>query len=105
MYRSDLEARHKSGAIAGVIAVHAALLFAFLQISGRIDLADPQSALRVFDLSDVPPPPPPPPPLQQQRQKQKPKEKEGGSAPKNIKSEATPVVAPTPKIVIPIPPK
>jgi protein TonB len=32
---------------------------------------------------------------------QKPKEKEGGSAPKNIKSEATPVVAPKPKIETP----
>ena len=37
----------------------------------------------------------------QQQQQPKPKEKEGGSAPKNIKSEATPVVAPKPKIVTP----
>src|SRR5213075_340781 len=46
-----------------------------------------------------PPPPPPTPPPRQQ--KQKPKEKEGGSAPKNIKSEATPVVAPKPRIETP----
>jgi protein TonB len=104
MYRSDLTSRDKSGAIIAVVAVHAALLFAFLNISGRIDLADPQSALRVFDISGVPPPPPPPPPPQQKRQP-KPKEKEGGSAPRNIKSEATPVVAPTPRIEIPTPPK
>jgi protein TonB len=45
-----------------VIAIHAALLFAFLHMSGRIDLADPQSALRVFDVAKPPPPPPPPPP-------------------------------------------
>jgi protein TonB len=75
-------------------------LFALLHMSGKIDLADPQSVLRVFDVSTPPPPQPPPPPAQQ-RQQSKPKEKEGGSAPKNIKSEATPVVAPPPKIETP----
>jgi protein TonB len=99
-YRSNLNRRDKSGAIAAVAAIHAALLFAFLHISGRIDLSDPQHVLRVFDVNEVPPPPPPPPPLQQ-RQQPKPKLKEGGSAPKNIRSEATPVVAPKPRIVTP----
>jgi protein TonB len=99
MYRSDLKPRDKGGAIAAVIAVHALLLFALLHISGKIGLADPESVFRVFDVGQPPPPPPPPPPTQ--RQQPKPKEKEGGSAPKNIKSEATPVVAPKPKIVTP----
>ncbi|WP_051531557.1 energy transducer TonB [Sphingomonas sp. URHD0057] len=99
MYRSDLNTRDKSGAIALVIGIHAALLFVLLHMSGRLTLADPQSALKLFDVTEAPPPPPPPPPAQQQ--KQKPKEKEGGSAPKNIKSEATPVVAPKPKIETP----
>jgi len=94
MYRSDLQPRDKGGAIAAVVAIHAALLLAFLHLSGRIDLADPQSALSVIDITEPAPPPPPPP----ARQTAKPKEKEGGSAPKNIKSEATPVVAPKPKI-------
>jgi len=98
-YRTDLDAKDKSGAIAAVVAIHAGLLFALLHMSGKIDLTDPQAALRVFDV-DVPQPPPPPPPVQQQQQP-KPKEKEGGSAPKNIKSEATPVVAPKPKIDTP----
>ena len=97
-YQTDLGTKDKGGAIAAVIAIHAALLFAFLHLSGKIDLTDPQTALRVFDVIEVKPPPPPPP--QQQRQP-KPKEKEGGSAPKNIKSEATPVVAPKPKIETP----
>src|SRR5215218_9571080 len=99
MYRSDLNNRDKGGAIAGVVAIHAALLFAFLHLSGRMNIADPQSVLQIIDVSRVPPPPPPPPPRQAQRTK--PKEKEGGSAPKNIKSEATPVVAPKPRIVTP----
>ena len=98
MYRSDLNPRDRSGAIAAVVVIHALLLFALLHMSGKIDLSDPQSVMRVFDVNEVPPPPPPPP---AQKPSAKPKEKEGGSAPKNIKSEATPVVAPKPKIETP----
>jgi protein TonB len=101
MYRPDLSPKDRSGAIVAAAAVNAALLLAFLHMSGRIDLAEPQSALQVFDL-DRPQPPPPPPAQQQQA---KPKEKEGASAPQNIKSEATPVVAPKPRIETPTPQK
>ena len=97
-YRTDISNRDRSGAIALVAAIHAALLFAFLHLSGKIDLADPQATLNVFDVGETPPPPPPPP---QQRQQPKPKEPEGGSSPKNITSEATPVVAPKPRIETP----
>lgn len=99
-YRTDLNTRDKGRAIAAVIVVHAVLLFVLLHMSGKINLADPQSVLRVFDVGQPPPPPPPPPPPAQ-KQQPKPKEKEGGSAPKNIKSEATPVVAPKPRIKTP----
>ncbi|MFL6763588.1 MAG: energy transducer TonB [Sphingomicrobium sp.] len=75
-----------------------ALLFALLNMSGKIQIGDTQSALSLFNLSNPPPPPPPPP---QQRHQPKPKQKEGGSAPKNIKSEATPVAAPKPRIETP----
>lgn len=95
-YRTDVNARDKGGAIAGVIAVHAALLFALLNLSGTIDLTDPQSALKIIDLSN-PPPPPPPQPEQQAR----PKEKEGASSPTNVRSQATPVAAPKPRIKMP----
>ena len=97
-YRTDVNARDKSGAIAGVIAVHAVLLFALLNLSGTVDLADPQSALKIINLAN-PPPPPPLVPLQQPRPK--PKQKEGASAPANVRSQATPVVAPKPRIVTP----
>jgi periplasmic protein TonB len=96
-YRSDVNARDKGGAIVAVAVVHAVLLFALLNLSGTIHLADPQSALKIINLSNVPPPPPPAVALQQPR----PKEKEGGSAPKNIRSQATPIVAPKPKIETP----
>jgi protein TonB len=98
-YRTDINTRDRSGAIAAVIGIHAALLFAFLHLSGKIEIGDTQSVMRVFDFNRVPPPPPPPPILQ--RQQPRPKEKQGGSAPKNIRSQATPVVAPKPKIVTP----
>jgi protein TonB len=98
-YRSNLDTRDKGGAIAAVVAIHVALLFALLNLSGNMDLPGGQAVLRVFNLANPPPPPPPPPPVQ--RQQPRPKKKEGGSAPKNIKSEATPVVAPRPEIVVP----
>jgi protein TonB len=97
MYRSTLGAKDKSGAIAAVVAIHAALLLAFLNIAGKLPLAGPESVLSVFDVNQPPPPPPPP----QQKQQPKPKEKEGGAAPPNIKSQATEVAAPRPRIVTP----
>src|SRR5438552_6354978 len=102
MYRSDLNDRDKSGALIGVIVIHAALLVAFLNLNGKMPLPGQDEVLRMFDIEQAKPTPPPPPAAQQQA---KPKEREGGSAPKNIKSEATPVVAPKPPIVIPRPPK
>jgi protein TonB len=102
MYRTDLNNRDKGGAMLGVVAIHAGLAFALLHMSGTIDVGHPERALEVFDLSDIKPPPPPPPPPQQV-QKPKPKEREGG-APANIKSEATPVVAPKPRIELPVTP-
>ena len=105
MYRSNLNSRDKGGAIAGVIAVHAGLLFALLHLSGRIDLADPQSVLRVFDVTEVPPPPPPQPDIPKPAEKaQKPKEREGAASPPNQKSQATPVVAPKPRVDLPVKP-
>ena len=96
MYRNDLNRRDKGGAILGAAAINAALLLAFLHMSGRIDITDPESVMRIIDITQAEPPPPPPPtPPQQQKQQAKPKEKEGG-APANIRSQATPVVAPKP---------
>ena len=99
MYRSDLQAKDRGGAIAAVVAIHAALLFAFLNLSGRTDLPIPESVLQTIDINALKPAPPepPPPPPQQQRERQRPEEKEGGS-PANIRGQATPVVAPKPRV-------
>jgi periplasmic protein TonB len=104
MYRPELQNRDKGGAIAAVITIHVGLLFVFLHLSGKIDLADPQSVTRVFDVSEVPPPPETifEPPTQAQ-ETERPREQEGAASAKNIRSEATPVVAPKPPIALPIP--
>jgi protein TonB len=96
-YRTDINTRDRSGAIAAVVAIHALLLFVFLNLSGKLPLMAPDDPLRIIEISQIAPPPPP----VLQRQRPKPREKEGGSAPKNIKSKATPVVAPTPRIETP----
>ncbi|HKX92801.1 MAG TPA: energy transducer TonB [Sphingomicrobium sp.] len=86
--------------MAGVVAIHAALVFALLNLSGTMPAPVKDEVMRLFDVEPEPPPPEPPPPMTQQP---RPKDKEGGSAPKNIKSEATPVAAPTPRISLPVP--
>jgi len=105
MYRSDLNSRNKGGAIAAVVAVHAALLFVLLHISGPMSQSTADSVLRVFDLRDVPPPPPnvvqPPPPRPQP--KPKPKESEGAASPQNVRSNATDIEAPRPPFPLPVP--
>lgn len=95
-YRTDISTSDRGRAVALVIAIHAALLFAFLHLSGRIDLKDPQQAMQLFDLTKPPPLPPRP------KVQQKATVKEGGAAPKNIRSHATEVAAPKP--IIPTPP-
>jgi protein TonB len=102
MYRSDLNSRDKSGALAGVVAIHAALLVAFLNLSGKMPLPGQDDVLRLFNIEQPKVPPPPPPATLEEA---KPKAKEGGSAPKNVKSAATAVVAPKPPLVIPRSPK
>ena len=77
--------------------MHVALLWAVLHHWGGDLFVDNPAAMKIFDVKDLPPPPP----LPVQRQQPKPKEKEGGSAPKNITSKATPVEAPKPKVIVP----
>jgi protein TonB len=95
-YRTHISNRDRGGAIAGVIAIHAVLLLVLLHLSGRMELQGAQSVMSVFNLT---PPSPPPPKLQ--RREEAPRDKAGASAPRNIKSEATPVAAPKPQVIVP----
>jgi len=102
MYRSDLNTRDRGGAIAAVVAIHAALLFALLNATGHIDITDPQNPIRVFDVTEEVPPPPEPM-RQPERDEERPREEEGAASPENIRSRATPIVDPQPRIPLPLP--
>ena len=105
MYRSDLKTRDRGGAIAAVAAIHAGLLFALLNLSGTIDLRGTTDITRVFDVREVSPPEPEPPVVEQKlEEREKPKEEEGAASPENIRSQATPIVAPKPEVKLPVTP-
>ena len=106
MYAATLKTRDRSGAIAAVIAIHAALAFAFLNLSGKLTLGEEQPDLQVFDveqLQELPPTPTPPVQEEQRPEPDQAEEPEGAASPENIRSQATPVVAPEPEISLPIP--
>jgi len=100
MYRSDLSNRDRAGTITLVALIHAALGYAFLNLSGTMEVLQREVIPRLINV-DVEPPPPP---VVEVAVKEKPKEKEGAASPQNIKSNATPVVAPKPRIELPVPP-
>ena len=105
MYQPAPSLRDRAVPLAAVILIHLGIGYALLNMSGAgVTLAN-ESGLVIFDVFVPPPPPPPPPPpvveQQQQAEQAKPKETEGAASPKNIKSKATPVVAPRPRIELP----
>jgi len=101
MYRSDLRSRDKGSAVAAVVAIHAALAFFLLHQWGDTIVDPSPDPIQVFDVQEVPPPQPEAP--RAANETQKPKEQEGAASAKNVKSQATPVVAPKPPIALPIP--
>jgi protein TonB len=101
MYRSDLKPSDRAGTIALVALIHLGLAYAFLNVSGTMRTIERQIIPRLIDVDLEPPPPPI---VEVPLEKEKPKEKEGAASPKNIKSEATPVAAPKPRIALPVPP-
>jgi periplasmic protein TonB len=104
MYRQNLDKRDRGGAAIAVVAIHALLLFAVLNASDRIDLADPQSIMDVFDIREVEPvPEPQPEPVVPEQREELAEPEEGEASPPDIRSEATPIVAPRPEFSLPIP--
>ena len=98
-YRSDVNARDKGGAIVAVIARPCgAAVRAAEPVGQDRSCATRKARCSVFDLAKSAAAAAATAAAAQQP---KPKEKEGGSAPKNIRSEATPVVAPKPRIETP----
>jgi protein TonB len=105
MYEPHLSRRDRIATFAMVGAIHAALAFALINLSQPIRERLPEEVVEIFDVTEPPPPreetvvePIPAP------QQDAPKEEEGAASPENIRSRATPVVAPKPPIALPIPP-
>lgn len=92
--------------MAAVAAIHAALLFVFLHLSGTVDIPTATREItQVFDVREVPPPEPELPVVEQRlEERERPKEEEGAASPENIRSEATPIVAPKPRVELPVRP-
>ena len=97
--RSQLNNRDRAGAVVAAIAIHAGLAFMLLNISGAVTIPALQRDLQIFDVRTVPPPPPP---VIEKPKPQKEKRAEGAAAPRNKESKASPVVAPKPRVVIPV---
>ena len=99
-YAGTADRPDKAKAIVAVVAVHAALAAIILTgLNGRI-VTHAIESLKTFDIREPPPPPPNPPPPAAKAQQAK---REAGAPAK--KAEATPVVAPRPKLPVqsPIP--
>jgi len=98
MYLHGDQRRDRIWAIAGVVAVHGLLAYAFLSgLAARVSKQAGDS-LKLIDvvIPLPPPPPPPPPPTVSSRPK-------GEPSPPNLKAVPTPVVAPPPKLPVPSP--
>ena len=85
--------------LTAVVLVHVALAYALLNLSGAVRLPDPDELTQLIDVTAQPPPPI----VEIEPETAKPKKQEGAASAKNIESQATPVVAPKPVIVVPTP--
>ena len=101
MYQSRPSPRDRAATMALVLAIHAALGFALINLSGNVREVLPQEVVEMFDV--IVPLPPPVVVKLPEPEKARPKEDEGAASARNIKSKATPVVAPKPPITLPIP--
>ena len=100
-YHRGAETAERLKAAAGVIAVHAGLAAVILTGLNVDTVSRAVERLQTFDITpDKPPPPPEPPPPPKPDESSAAKDE---AAPANIKSEATPVVAPVPRIELPTP--
>lgn len=93
--------RDRAGALAAAGAIHVALIYLLITGLG-IDVAAKVSD--AIQLIEVGPPPPPPIVVTPRPLPKRAKKREGEAAPPNLKSVATPVVAPPPVIRLPVPP-
>lgn len=106
MYQPQLSRRDRVATFTVVGAIHLALAFALVNLSQPIRERLPEEVVEIFDVTQPPPPPEEVVEVKQipAPQEDAPKEEEGAASAENIRSRATPVVAPKPPIALPIPP-
>jgi protein TonB len=101
--------RDRVGSALGAVLMQVALASMFLWGLGADLRGAVEAPLRVFDVLPPPPPPEveksqPPPRVESDTEKQRfTPDEEGGSAPPNIRSTATEIVAPPPRVQLPVP--
>jgi protein TonB len=105
MYEPRPSTRDRITTFSAVLLMHVALAAVLINISPEARQQLPEQVVEMFDVTEPPPPEeetviePIPAPLEDA-----PKEEEGAASPENIRSQATPVVAPRPPIQLPVPP-
>lgn len=101
MYRSSLSSRDRAGSIVLVGLIHLGLAYALLNLSGTMRIIEQEIIPQLidFDLEE-----PVPPNVEVPLDEDLAPEEEGAASPENIRSTATPVAAPKPRIVLPVPP-
>ena len=104
MYEPHLSRRDRVATFTFVGAIHVALAFAMVNLSQPIREKLPEEVVEIFDVTE------PPPPEEEVVVEQvpaprddAPKDEEGAASAENIRSRATPVVAPRPPIALPVP--
>jgi protein TonB len=104
MYEPRPSPRDRVATFAMVVLIHGALAFALINLSPPIRDRLPEEVVEIFDVTE--PPPPEEEVVVQQipaPSEDAPREEEGEASPENIRSRATPIVAPRPPIQLPIP--
>lgn len=106
MYKSNLSRRDRAVTLGFVALLHVGLILALVNLSPPIREKLPQEVIDIFDVTDPPPPREEVIEVEQlpAPRQDAPEEEEGAASPKNIRSQATPVVAPKPPISLPVPP-
>ena len=100
MYRPISSPRERAATVSAVVLVHVGLALALLNLSGTVRLPTPDELTQLIDVTAEPPPPPI---VEIVPETARPKKREGAASAKNIDSQATPVAAPKPVIVVPTP--
>jgi protein TonB len=105
MYEPRLTRRDRIVTFAMVAAIHVTLVFVLINISPAAREQLPEDVVEIFDVTE-----PPPPPeeevveLRPEPEQDAPREEEGAASAENIRSQATPIAAPNPRIQLPVPP-